>query len=109
MIKSDKIRNEILKKFIYNLKLKYNEIWDKKICSSSNFDYHLKQLIKEEIIEKKEDFYILTNKGTILITEIDGKTINNKKKPGTFAFVLVRDNNGKILMNIRKNNHFLIF
>jgi 8-oxo-dGTP diphosphatase len=100
------IQKEILRKFMYNKNLKYNEIWDKELCSSSHFDYHLKNLIKEGILEKSEQEYILTSKGLNLITGIDGIEIKNKGKPVVCSFV-IGYKDGKVLLNTRKKQPFL--
>lgn len=104
--KTDIIQEEILKKFMYNEKLKYNEIWDKKICSSSNFDYHLKQFLIEDILKKEDEYYVLTSKGTRKITQIDGKSLKDNKKPVACAFILVKNDKGQILFSIRKKQPY---
>lgn len=99
------ITKDILKKFIYNDKLKYNEIWDKSLCSSSHFDYHLKKLINRNIITKNEEYYELTPTGEAEIFKIDGLTIENKEKPLVCAFVLAVDGD-KLLLNERLKQPF---
>lgn len=108
MVKTDEIKNNILKKFFFNEKLKYNELWDKSICSSSNFDYHLKLLIQSDILKKEGEFYILTNEGIKCVTSIDSTSMVDKKKPVPCAFILVFDkDNNKILFNIRKKQPYM--
>lgn len=106
MTKAENVKREILRKFIYNEKLKYNEIWDKKICSSSHFDYYLKQLLIEKLIEKEEEFYILSNKGLNLISALDGQSIVNNKKPIVCSFVIGYKDD-KVLLNIRAKQPFM--
>jgi len=106
MTKTEEVKREILRKFIYNKKLKYNEIWEKKICSSSHFDYYLKQVINENFIIKKDEYYILTNKGINLVSALDGKSIINNKKPVPCSFV-IGYKDGKVLLNIRAKQPFL--
>ena len=100
------IQTEILRKFMYNEKLKYNQIWDKNICTSSNFDYHLKILINNGILKKQNDYYILTSEGTSLVTSIDGVSIKNKKKSIVCSFILAVNDNNKILFSIRKKQPY---
>lgn len=95
------ITKEILRKFLYDENLEYNKIWDKKLCSSSHFDYYLKKLISEGLIKKENEIYNLTNEGYSLISSIDGKEVKQKKLPTTFCFMLL-DNNGKFVMNEKK-------
>jgi 8-oxo-dGTP diphosphatase len=104
---SDEIRKGILKKFMYNDKMRYNEVWDKKICSSSNFDYHFKKLVKDEFVVKKGEYYSLGPKGEQFIFAFDGQTLENKQKPVVCGFVLaVDDETGKVLVMHRKKQPF---
>jgi len=102
----NKIQTEILRKFMYNEKLKYNQIWSKNICSSSNFDYHLKILINNGILKKQDEYYILTSEGTSVVTSIDGVLIKDKKKPVVCSFILAVNENNKILFSIRKKQPY---
>ncbi|MDA3855733.1 MAG: NUDIX domain-containing protein [Candidatus Woesearchaeota archaeon] len=106
MNEENNIQKEILRKFMYNKKLKYGEIWDKKMCSSSNFDYHLKNLVGEGILKKEEDYYVLTTKGFNLVTSIDGVEIKTKGKPLVCSFV-IGYKDGRVLLNTRKKQPFL--
>lgn len=106
MNEENNIEKEIFRKFMYNKKLKYNEIWDKKICSSSHFDYHLKNLINNDILKKESEYYVLTNKGFNLVTSIDGIEIKTKGKPLVCSFV-IGYKDGQVLLNTRKKQPFL--
>ena len=100
------IEQAILKKFMYNPKLRYNEIWEKHLCSSSNFDYHLKKLLEQNLIEKKEDTYFLTSQGTEFMSQLDGVEITVKKKPLPCTFIVcIKDD--KVLMQKRKKQPFI--
>ncbi len=65
------IQRNILKKLIFSPKLHYLEMKPETDMENSKFDFHLKQLMKEKIVEKKEDFYHLTNKGKTYVARID--------------------------------------
>lgn len=102
------IQKSILKKFMYNGNLKYNQIWDKDLCNSNKFDYHLKLLIRQNLIRKKDDFYELTPGGCQLIGSMDGDKIEVKKKPIACVFIMGYDSvHDKILVNIRKKQPFM--
>lgn len=110
MIKENTIQIDILRKFKHHEKLKYSQIYNKQLASSSQFDYHLKQLISNKLIEKSNDeYYILTSEGLQLISEIDGTEIKIKKKPFVCGFLLAHNKQGEILLNIRKKQPFLNF
>jgi len=107
MTGTEEIQKQILKKFMYNKDLKYNEIWNKEI-PSNKFNYHLQSLITRNIIEKKEETYRLTDTGIHVISSLDGVEISQKKKPILCAFVMGYDEKeNKILVNIRKKQPFL--
>lgn len=98
---------EILRKFKHNEKLKYNEIYEKKWCSSSHFDYYLKKIINEELLEKENEFYKLSPEGFQYISEVDGKEIKIKKKPFICSFLLAINENNDFLINIRAKQPFI--
>jgi 8-oxo-dGTP diphosphatase len=102
-------QTQILKKFKHNEKLKYNQIYDKQLSSTSHFDYHLKKLITDKIIIKVNEIYKLTPFGYQFISEIDGTYIKIKQKPFICAFLLgIRENN-EFVLNIRAKQPFLNF
>ena len=101
------VKKHILKKFMYNESLKFNEILDKAF-PSNKFDYHLKQLVGEGLIIKKNNLYSLTNKGTQVISSIDGVNIEDKRKPISCVFILGYDEEKDlVLLNQRKKQPFM--
>ncbi|OGJ16894.1 hypothetical protein A3K73_00435 [Candidatus Pacearchaeota archaeon RBG_13_36_9] len=67
------MENKILDLFLYNNKLKFNEIEKALKTRSNKLSYHLKQLIKKSIITKKEDFYELSETAEHLIPYLSDK------------------------------------
>lgn len=100
------VQKAILKRLLYNDKMRYNELWNKEF-SSNLFDYHLKKLIEDGIIAKQDDFYNLTPKGTQHISYLDGKTIEQKQRPLVCTFILGIGDDGKLLMHRRRKQPFL--
>jgi ADP-ribose pyrophosphatase YjhB (NUDIX family) len=98
------IRKQILGKFMYNKSMKYNEI--RESVKSSKFNYHLKSLVEEGIVEQHKDKYNLTPKGVQLISALDGQKIEENRRPLVCVFVMAQKN-GKILVNERKKQPFL--
>jgi ADP-ribose pyrophosphatase YjhB (NUDIX family) len=67
------MEKEILSLFLTNKKLKFNEIEKLLKIRSNKLDYHIKKLIKKNIIEKKNNFYKLTESSEYLIPYISEK------------------------------------
>ncbi|PLW80107.1 hypothetical protein C0585_04295 [Candidatus Woesearchaeota archaeon] len=105
-MKENNIEKDILKKFMYNNKLRYNEIWNKDV-PSNKFDYHLKKIIGKDYIKKVGEYYELTSSGMHHISHLDGEKIENKKKPIVCSFVMGVDDKGKCLFNLRKKQPFI--
>lgn len=82
----------------------FNSIWDKTI-ESNTFTYHLKNLENENLVEKKESVYYLTQKGKEYVAFLEGEDGSKKKKPLHCTGVLVIDDE-KILLNQRKREPF---
>ena len=55
------MENKILNLFSYNHKMKFNEIEKEIKIRSNKLAYHLKNLIKKEIISKKAEEYKIEN------------------------------------------------
>ena len=55
-----KERENIFELFIKKHKLKFSEIEREIKIRSNNLNYHLKKMINENLLEKKEDYYYLT-------------------------------------------------
>ena len=67
---------EILRLFLYNDKLKFNEIEKSVKIRSNKLTYHLKKLIEKGVLEKKNEYYKLSESSEILIPYIsDKKTV----------------------------------
>ncbi|MFP4119275.1 MAG: NUDIX domain-containing protein [Candidatus Woesearchaeota archaeon] len=100
------IQKHILKKFMYNDALRFNEILDRQFASNK-FNYHLQQLMDKGVIEKEEELYRLTAKGVQVITGLDGIKIEEKQKPVPCVFIMGLDEDtGKILVHKRKKQPF---
>jgi ADP-ribose pyrophosphatase YjhB (NUDIX family) len=67
------MENNILDLFLFNHKMKFNEIEKALNIRSNKLVYHLKNLIKKQIIEKQDEFYSLSETAEILIPYISNK------------------------------------
>ncbi len=83
------MKEKILSVFLYNNKLKFNEIEKQLGIRSNKLAYHLKNLEKEEILVKKDETYKLSEAAEKLIPYLTSKksvlpviliAIGNKKK-----------------------------
>jgi mutator protein MutT len=110
MKQENEIKIDILRKFKNNDKLKYSQIHNQKLCSSSQFDYHLKKIISQKlIIKNKNEYYTLTHLGMQHISEIDGTEIKIKKKPFVCGFLIAINDKNEFLLKIRSKQPFLNF
>lgn len=93
------IRKEILKKLMFKTKLRFSELQIEEI-TSKHFNYHLKELIKEGLIVKDVQYYILTNKGKDFIGKLDERGMKLEKQPKvSVAIIVTREGkNGKELL-----------
>lgn len=91
-----KIEKNILELFTYNNKLKFNEI-EKNIKERSNkISYHIKNLIKKNILAKENDFYKLSDNSEYLIPYISDKN-------SVLSVLLVHIGNNKKCFLIKRN------
>lgn len=90
------MENKILELFLYNNKLKFSEIEKSLKTRSNKLSYHLKNLVKKNILTKNQDCYELSETAEHLIPYLSEKRavlpvvlvhIGNEKE----AFLFVRD------------------
>ncbi len=95
-----KERESIFKLFVKNEKLKFNEIEKALKIRSNMVSYHLEQMRKDGMIEKINDYYLLTSGGEKylpMLSHIVGEDLS--PLPVVLAAIV---NNGKILL-IKRN------
>jgi hypothetical protein len=69
-MRNHQIQLEILKTLLFNPNISFTDL-NKFDITSMHFAYHLKTLITDEYVEKKNDRYVLTNKGKEYANRID--------------------------------------
>ena len=67
------MERKILDLFLYNNKLKFNEIEKNLKTRSNKLSYHLKKLVKKGILIKKQDNYLLSETAEFLIPYLSNK------------------------------------
>jgi ADP-ribose pyrophosphatase YjhB (NUDIX family) len=94
------MEKQIIQTFLYNKKQKFSDIEKQVKARSNKISYHLKNLIKKKILEKKGDFYQLTEISEILIPFISEKT-------SVLPVVLIAlQNKNKIFLHKREKRPF---
>lgn len=68
------MENKILSLFLYNDKLKFNEIEKQTKIHSNNLAYYLKKLTQEKILKKENGFYLLNKESEHIIPYLDSRT-----------------------------------
>ena len=96
----NKIEKDILEIFTFNEKLKFSEIENLLKIRSNKLAYHLKQLVKKQVLEKNQDTYNLTETAENLIPYFS-------KKVCPLVVVLIRiGNNKKCFLQARGKRPF---
>lgn len=94
------MEKQILNLFLFNTKLKFNEIEKFLKIRSNKLDYHLKKLFKEGILEKVGENYQLTETAEYLIPYISDKK-------SVLPVILIKIGNGKeIFLYIREKRPY---
>ena len=70
----EKTEDSILRLFLYNYKLKFNEVERLLKQRSNKIAYHIKNLVKRGILEKKEGYYFLNDNSEYLIPYLSDKS-----------------------------------
>ncbi|GEM_PF-5669759 len=96
------MEDKILKRFSRYEKLKFNNL--KKEMPSNKLSYHLKKLISEKLLEKKDDFYFMTDKGEEKLCYLEDK--GSLKQPIQDVFLLPF-RNGKFVIQKRTKRPLL--
>jgi len=103
------IQRQILGKLQFADKLHYLEMKPDENIENNQFDFHLKQLIKQQLVEKQGQFYIFTDAGKKYIASYD--TQNKKIETGAMNVAWLICTRGKkdsrtLLVYTRKKQPF---
>ena len=94
------MEKSILEAFLYNHRLKFNEI-EKLVKERSNkLAYHIKSLIKKGVIEKDGEYYRLSETSETLIPFISAK------KPVLAVLLIVLEKDKKVFLYKRDKRPF---
>jgi len=94
------MEKRILDLFLFSNRLKFNEIEKLVKIRSNKLAYHLKNLVKKNILDKKGDYYSLSDASEYLIPYL-----SEKKAPLPVALIMV-GNSKKCFLYIRKKRPY---
>jgi len=86
-------QSKILKKLMYNPKLKFSDLQLQKL-TSKHFNYHLKQLVDANFITKENNSYYLTNFGKDYVSKLDERNMELEKQPKLSVALIITRING---------------
>jgi 8-oxo-dGTP diphosphatase len=98
------IRHKIFELFIKDKRLRFSEIEKATGIKSNNLTYHLNQMMKEGVLEKDDEYYLLTTQGEGMIPFFAHIT---KKEAGVLPVVITAIiKNDQILLLKRKKKPY---
>lgn len=101
------IRRHIIHHLMINSCLKYSKLKPADI-EGNVFMYHLKQLIKEELIQKRADgYYEFTSDGRLFADSLSLKTYRPRIQPKIVTLVICQNQDGQYLLYKRKREPFI--
>lgn len=95
------MEEKILKEFLYNHKLKFSDIEKGLKIRSNKLAYHLKNLVKKDVLKKDGDLYFLSEASEALIPYI-----SEKQSPLSVILVAVAKNSNQVFLHKRKKRPF---
>ncbi|MEK6939026.1 MAG: helix-turn-helix domain-containing protein [Nanoarchaeota archaeon] len=95
------MRKHILKVLLFKENLTFSQLFQNSFRSSSQFTYHLNQLLKEGLVEKNTQRYKLSFKGKRVANHLSSETIEETKQPLIVIALLLRKGN-KVLTSYSK-------
>ncbi len=97
------IQKEILIRLIQNPELRYSQLKPKHI-ESNHFMYHLKALMRDGMVEKRDNGnYSLTMEGKLYADQVNLKTLKVRRQPKIVTLVAVQNDKNQWLLYKRKH------
>lgn len=98
------IQKDIIRRLATTNSLRFSELKPDEIENKA-FDYHLKQLLRDNLVEKSEDgSYQLTAFGRKVSVSAGGKLSERVERAFSVLFLIIRDNTGRWLMYKRRTH-----
>jgi len=99
------IQREILYKLLFSASLRHSDLIAYNV-TNSQFKFHIDELIKENLVQKLEKNYSLTEKGKEWANRINAKDLSFIKQP-KISVMLCAISDQKVLIQTRAKNPFL--
>ncbi len=100
MVSKNTSEEKILQQFLYNEKLKFNEIEKHSNVKSNKLSYYIKRLLEDGIITKEQEFYKLSDKSEVLIPYI------TEKKTILPVILVAMKEKGKVFLHKREKRPY---
>lgn len=99
------IEKQILNKLIYLGSASFGQLKPPELMNNA-FNYHLKALVRDGLIEKSADEYRLTKEGLAYADKLSFKTNKPRQQPKIISMIVIRNSAGQYLLAKRKTEPF---
>lgn len=100
------LQKKILDKLIYAAELPYSQLRPAGI-ESNHFAYHLKQLMKQRLIEKSAHGYSLSSNGLAYCDRLSMKTLEPRPQPKIITMLDISDGQGQTVLYERRTQPYI--
>lgn len=100
------IQKRIFNRLVGAQSLRYSELKPKEI-EANLFMYHLKELIKQGLVEKHEKQYQLTEEGKLIATRFSIRESGLRLMPSTLSIIYLHNPKGETLLYERKRQPYI--
>lgn len=101
-----RIQKHILEFLTLHSEARFSEMRPPK-TDTNLYSYHLKLLIKQEMIKKTEQMYTLDIKGAVYVDRISTATGNLRPQPKIITMLVLQNGDGQVLMYRKKRQPFI--
>lgn len=100
------IETHILEKLSYFGNAGFSQLKPPELMNNA-FNYHLKSLLRDKLVEKNDNSYKLTNEGLVYVDKLSFKTLKTRQQPKINCTVMLKNQRGDYLLAKRKTEPFL--
>ena len=99
------LQKHILKTLMYSPKARYSALKPKEV-EGNQFSYHLKNLLTENYIEQRDEYYYLSPKGKQYVDTISSQTLHPRIQPKIVTLIVLKQKDSYLLYD-RKRMPFI--